>query len=294
MRRSYLPERLLSYSSAPMSEHDDDLPEPAFLSHYELRLLYFDEPVIDRESWTAALARWLPGHQLEEEKGGSTFRLESPAGELIEIGRVSPVDAAEVEAAAGQSWNWREGREIGTRCRFALTIVDHTSGFGDYRGRADLLRRAASAALEAGLPDAVLSVPTEQLLEPRDLLDSLSSDPRDPLYGFVNIRYYKVEGYEEGIDAEFDESVMDTMGLGALGLPDIQMHYKHLDPSLVAQLIYETAHYLWENGPVIDTGHTIEGITAGQEFICRLEGSVAEPYRLVVDIDPGKPYAAGR
>jgi hypothetical protein len=277
-----------------MSEHEDDLPEPGFISHYELRLLYFEEPLVDRESWAEAFGRWLPEHQLESGEAGTPFRLHSAAGELIEIGGPSGVDAAEVEAAAEQSWNWREGRQTGPRCRYALTIVDHTSAFGDYRRRADLLRRALCASLEAGRPDAVLSVPTGQLLEPRDLLDALSSDPRDPLYGFVNIRYYKVEGHEEGIDAEFDETVMDTMGLGALGLPDLQMHYKHLDPSLVAQLLYETAHYLWENGPVIDTGHKIEGITPGQEFICRLEGSVAEPYRLVVDIDPGKPYAAGR
>ncbi|MCM3080937.1 DUF4261 domain-containing protein [Brevibacillus invocatus] len=42
----------------------------------------------------------------------------------------------------------------------------------------------------------------------------------------MNIRFYRVEG--AGSDRQ--EALMDTRGLAALGIPDVQCHFYDLDP----------------------------------------------------------------
>lgn len=87
--------------------------------------------------------------------------------------------------------------------------------------------------------------------------------------------------------------LMDTLGLAALGLPDLQCHFRSLTPNEVALLLYSLASYVFEHGDVIANGHTVEGIAAGSRWRCRHEVSLVPPEREVIDIDPGDPFAAG-
>ena len=86
---------------------------------------------------------------------------------------------------------------------------------------------------------------------------------------------------------------MDTLGLAALGLPDLQCHFRGLAPEAVAPLLYNTAYYIFEKGDVIDDGHTVEGVTPGERWPCQHEASLVEPRRVVIDLDPGPAHAAG-
>jgi hypothetical protein len=45
---------------------------------------------------------------------------------------------------------------------------------------------------------------------------------------------------------------------------------------------------------VIENGHAVEGITAGSKWLCQHENSILEPSRVVLDLYPGPPHAAGR
>jgi hypothetical protein len=94
-------------------------------------------------------------------------------------------------------------------------------------------------------------------------------------------------------DAESGDIVMDTLGLGALGLPDLQCHYRALSPEEVARCLYNTAWYIFSNGDVIENGHTVEGITPGTRWRCQHEDALVGPDRVVLDLNPGMPYAAG-
>lgn len=87
--------------------------------------------------------------------------------------------------------------------------------------------------------------------------------------------------------------VMDTRGLQEIGLHDLQCHYRDLDPNDVSRLLYNSAVYIFENGPVIESGNTIEGHTPGSKWICQFENSLIEPNREILDLNPGSPYSAG-
>jgi hypothetical protein len=110
----------------------------------------------------------------------------------------------------------------------------------------------------------------------------------DPVYPAVNVRLFQVQGRQEG------EVLMDTIGLAALGLPDLQCHFVGLDPQQVANTLYGAAYYVYENGDVIEDGETIQGAGEGVvRWRCRHEDALMDPARVVLDIDPGPPFAAG-
>jgi hypothetical protein len=117
------------------------------------------------------------------------------------------------------------------------------------------------------------------------------SDPQalaaDDLNGIVNVRFFTVAGDTEAM-------VLDTLGLHVFGLPDLQCHFRDREPGEVASLLYATALYVFDSGDVIADGNTISGLDGNERYVCRRERSLLEPSRLVLDVDLGDPYAAGR
>lgn len=106
------------------------------------------------------------------------------------------------------------------------------------------------------------------------------------LAGVVNVRLFRIEN-DPGV------TVMDTIGLHCLGLPDLQCHFRDLDPGAMARVLYDTAAYVFENGDVIEDGHTVAGVGGDEHWRCQHEDALVEPRREVLDIDPGDPFAAG-
>jgi hypothetical protein len=72
---------------------------------------------------------------------------------------------------------------------------------------------------------------------------------------------------------------MDTRGLSALGLPDLQTHFRNLDPGRVAGHLYRVARYLFDQGDCIADGETIGGFTDDDKWRCRHEMSLVAPER---------------
>ena len=87
--------------------------------------------------------------------------------------------------------------------------------------------------------------------------------------------------------------LMDTRGLDEIGLHDLQVHFRDLDPNDVSKLLFSTAQYIFENGAVIDSGQTVAGTVADSQWGCQFENSLVEPKRELLDLKPGPPYAAG-
>jgi hypothetical protein len=88
--------------------------------------------------------------------------------------------------------------------------------------------------------------------------------------------------------------VMDTLGLHVFGLPDVQCHFRNREPSEIATMLFSTAAYLFRSGDVIADGNTISGPQGQERLVCFREPALLEPRRLVIDVDLGDPYAAGR
>lgn len=265
-----------------MQADNNQTPAPNFASSLPFELLFHELP----PSPLLTLAE-----RLAVAHGGDSFQLDEQTFHLAQ--RELP-DIETRQSAISQSWNWREAAHVLGHCSRVLAISDEAHDWKDYRNRVATFRRVLSAAIRSLAPLAVHCVSSQQFIEPGWLADALDEEGGDEMFGFVNVRLYKFEGHEKGIEADYDETVMDTLGLGALGLPDLQAHFKHLDPSAVAQLLYSGAQYIFTNGPVIESGHNLQGFAPDQKWICQLEESIAEPHRLVIDLNPGRPYAAGK
>ena len=139
--------------------------------------------------------------------------------------------------------------------------------------------------LDAAPPDAIHWRPAQQIVNPAALIEA-STDAQRFFAGAVNVRFFNIAGTD-------GEMLMDTLGLAALGIPDFQCHFRDLDPEGVARVLYNLAFYVFENGDVIEDEHTVEGIEPGSKWHCQHEDSMVEPERVVIDLNPGEPYAAG-
>lgn len=62
----------------------------------------------------------------------------------------------------------------------------------------------------------------------------------------------------------------------------------------MSRVLYNTAIYIFENGPVIESGQTVAGIEADSKWRCQFENSLLEPKREILDLNPGRPHALAK
>jgi hypothetical protein len=191
-----------------------------------------------------------------------------------------------IEQALQQSWSFREAREVLGECRHSLLLTNMMSSPLPHDLRRRLIANGLLAVLESAAVELILWSPTQQMLAPADFRRRYAEaqELANPVYGFLNVRFFKIDNSD-------GDMIMDTLGLGALGLTDFQIHYRQLEPDPVAQFLYNLGAYAFEKGDVIEDGHTVEG--PGGRWTCRRQASLMQPQREVLDIDPGPPFAAG-
>lgn len=197
-----------------------------------------------------------------------------------------PEDLPEREQLYHQSWQWPQAREIIEKCGYAVMASEFMSLELPYRERVQLFRNSLRALMEA-VPCSGIEFPeSQQFLSPSDFIESFEEGIEDDLFGVANLRFFAVE--------QSDEVLMDTIGMNTLGLPDLQCHFRGLDPRAVGSLLLNAAHYIYLNGDVIADGHMVEGVNPDDEWVCRRESSLMDPARAVIDLNPGEPHAAGK
>ena len=123
--------------------------------------------------------------------------------------------------------------------------------------------------------------------------DQVLSNPCDGddrfIYWGVNVRFFNIEGTSD--------AVVDTLGLYAIGLTDVQYHFHGLDLNAVVNHAYNVASYIFENDVPVKDGETIDGIfengiDRSVQWPCHYEMSLIQPRREVMDICPGE-FASG-
>jgi len=198
-----------------------------------------------------------------------------------------PVEPSQYEEALAQSWSIDDPQATLSQCRHSMAMVNLMSSSLPQAERRKIVTGGLLALLETVEADLIYWTPSEQFIDPQTWVRRMQEPGQiaNPSYGFLNVRFFNIE--DSG-----GEMVMDTLGSGALGLTDLQMHYRDLEPQKVAGLLYDVATYLLEHGDVIDNGHTVQGLQPEDHWMCLHEMSLLEPQRLVLDIDPGPPFAA--
>jgi hypothetical protein len=134
---------------------------------------------------------------------------------------------------------------------------------------------AVAGLVDQAPPRAIHWWPAQRIVEPDAFLRDVAVDP----FAFstaVNVRNFAIADRD-------DESVMDTMGLATLGLPDIQVHFRGRDLDDMAGRIHGTARYLFDRGDVIEDGQTV-GV---ERWVARHEVALIDPEREVLDLDTG-------
>ena len=179
-----------------------------------------------------------------------------------------------------QTWDWADAEAALAPCRSSVLVTEVLA-----QGRS-----AAERVTSLGEVVAVLVARTA----PRALHWARSQRVSDPatfgagdVDGVINVRMFS-DAHDEGSRA------MDTLGLHVFDLPDVQCHFRDREPGEIAELLFATAVYLFDTGDVIEDGNTISGTDGEGRYVCRREASLLDPARLVLDVDLGEPWAAGR
>lgn len=210
----------------------------------------------------------------------------------VTMAEPSEFDPASIDAfTRSQFWDVPDGNELLDSCRYQVMIFDFMSAGLPYKQRCDLLMDWLETALSL-FPDctAVYTDASGKLF----LADQVRNHqiPRKDrfLYFCVNARFFNIQGTED--------SVVDTLGMYAIDLPDVQYHFHGLDPNHVVNHAYNAAGYIFDNNAPIKSGETIDGLYKGAlsqrvQWPCRYEDALIQPVRCVMDICPNE-YAAGK
>ncbi|SDT14814.1 protein of unknown function [Friedmanniella luteola] len=179
-----------------------------------------------------------------------------------------------------QTWAWADAEAAVAPCRSSVLVTEVLAAG----------RTAAERVTSLGEVVAVLVAHTA----PRALHWARSQRVSDPatfgagdLDGVINVRMV-------GDARDEDALAMDTLGLHVFDLPDVQCHFRDREPGEIAELLFATAVYLFDTGDVIEDGNTISGTDGEGRYVCYREASLLDPARLVLDVDLGEPWSAGR
>jgi hypothetical protein len=219
---------------------------------------------------------------LPPRESSQLFRLHHSDSEVV-VYTGMPVDAASLERAGRQTWDWPLAREVVSRCAMSYLVADHHAKRLPWKERWRRLQRVVGALMETCPPGRCLALHSpscQRLVEPEPFLESLRPEG-DILCGAVNVRLFEVEDHGP------DVRLMDTLGLAALGLPDLQCVFRGLDPNDVAALLWDYGYYLFEKGDVIKDGDVVKALRAGEHWTCGRQYSLTEPRRVVLDLYPG-------
>jgi hypothetical protein len=207
---------------------------------------------------------------------------------LTAIARGNPVDPARFTAALHQTFDWPEARQVVARASHQLVVAEMMARVFEPSARVKMFYNVLLQLVEIAPPLAIHCHHSERILNPAKVIEaSGSSNDIERMSPFLNVRLFRISNGQDG------ELLMDTRGLAALGLPDLQIHFRNLEAGRVAGLLYNSALYIYSNGDCIKDGHTIQGLGPDQKWRCRHEAAILAPKRIVIDLDPGDPFAAG-
>ncbi len=196
-----------------------------------------------------------------------------------------PIDIEKYAGDIQQSWGFRDCEPILAESRHTLLVSELMARLLTPVERVRLFHGILQAVVELTRPDAMVFKHSQQVVRPAAYLAAATAEPiLRP--GSLNVRFFNVTNTD-------GEMLMDTRGMEEIGLHDLQCHFRDLEPNAVSRLLFNSAVYIFENGPVVESGNTIAGIEPGSKWTCQFETSLINPERELLDVNPGPAHAAG-
>ena len=197
-----------------------------------------------------------------------------------------PPDLADYDQDIQQSWRCSAAEDLLRCCSQTRSVAEMMAQHLAPQDRVSLYHGVLRAMIEETNPHALVFKHSQQVIDPADYLAACDEDPiLRP--GSLNVRFFNISNSD-------GDMLMDTRGLADVGLHDLQCHFRDLDPTEVARVLFNTAMYIFEKGAVIESGQTVAGIDENSKWRCQFEKSLLEPKRDVLDLNPGKRHAAGK
>lgn len=189
-----------------------------------------------------------------------------------------------------QQWDCPEYKDIIARTKYAVMISDFMAAGLENVERMNVLTEFVEAMIEL-FPNCigVYFEPCSMLLTPDAIRNNKQNGNHRGLNLFVNIRFFNV--------ADTDEMLIDSYGLYKFGMPDIQYHFKELNPDNIIKHCFNVVSYIFTGNVDIKDGETIDGLKNGNlsqdvRWYCQHEISMVQPEREVIDINTNE-FAAG-
>lgn len=184
-----------------------------------------------------------------------------------------------------QSWACPDAASLLEGSEHTLLVTEMMARLLEPADRIRLFHGVLQAVIEQTGPVGLVFKHSQQIIDPSAYLAATEHAPiHRP--GSLNVRFFNVSNSD-------GDMIMDTRGLDEIGLHDLQCHFRDLDPKEVSRVLFNTAIYVFENGPVIETGHTVAGVGDNSKWVCQFENALLEPRREVLDLNPGAPFAGG-
>ncbi|MFT4468814.1 DUF4261 domain-containing protein [Arthrobacter sulfonylureivorans] len=208
--------------------------------------------------------------------GAQTVHLST--GVAVPGGTMTSAEALQA-TPTDQSWSWPDAGQEVPGCSHRILVTEVVASGFEPKPRVESFHRVLRLLAEATKPAAIRWLHNSHWRDPGEL------EAAHPLAGPVNMRFFLVSNDEGAM-------VVDSLGMYQLGLPDVQVHFRGVDPNVLVELAFNVAAYLYEHGPVIQSKAQLNG-PEGMKFTATWEDSLLPPLRTVIDLDPGTPYSAG-
>lgn len=277
-----------------MSDNPAEMPPyfgaPGFSDSYWIELLYNRPPQPDIDALVQKVSAEMPIETAVKVigDGSGSVSLAYP-DRLISFGDArmpvitnvfwgsERINIADYKAALEQTWNWDGARKALGRCWYRVIVGDITGSRLPYQERFRRLTTLAAACVELTRPEVCFWKEAGCLVEPARFAEVMGR--------FCNVREFNI-----GITGD---KIMDTLGLAAIGLPDVEMTFSRLGSDQVAAFLYRTAGYLFEGGDIINDGDTVPG-PGGERWKTLHDVATLEPARTVVRVMVTGNYAPSK
>lgn len=196
------------------------------------------------------------------------------------------------EVAESQLWDCPDGDEIMKSCKYQVIATDMLGAGLDYKDRAEMLVDYIEALVELFPTCRAVVFETSKKMFTKEAIINCSVPKKSRfIYYAVNVRFFNIQGT--------DDSIVDSVGMSTLFLPDVQYHFHGVDPDAVVNHAYNVLTYIFdfdEENP-LKAGDTVDGIANGQmsrdvQWKVQYEESLIQPIREVVDVNMGE-FASG-
>ena len=199
-----------------------------------------------------------------------------PAQAQLIIPEEQQVDLGRFQTAREQGAHWPEGYAKVQASRYEYFLSDFMMQNFPPGIRLAVMGGLIRSAIEVLRSDALYFSQSDRLVEPRAFLARHPKE--DQLFGFVNVRLFRIaEDPQNGL-------MMDTLGLHALGLPDLELYFHQYAANDVAARLMDYAYYQLEEGPVIRDGDEMIGMEDEEIWYGQRFKSSVGPEREVIRI----------